>query len=323
LAALEILSVSTPEETPDQLWGASIDRPLEGHTADEPLVHVAAWAIGRSAPAVAVELISDNRVLALAPLRTPRPDLVAAFSQVPEAAHAGMAVDVDTSELPEDFEIVLTAVLQTGERLEIGSIKGKRGEPSEPEVPAAPTLKDEVTELLRRIAPESLDAGRHEDGALLDRIRLNGQRVLVLGAGLGDVCRAARARGAALVDGLEPDERLVRVAGLVNAFHHTTRVSIYQRDVARPDAYSEPYDVVVVLSPFDVVVGALDKIAGNTDGVLVVRLPDLDENLALLNASFQHHEVLDADRGLVAAARTRDALAAALQPGDAVTQAAQ
>ena len=55
MAALEILSVSTPDEAPDQLWNSNIDTPAAGATFDYPVLHLAAWAIGRSAPAAAVE----------------------------------------------------------------------------------------------------------------------------------------------------------------------------------------------------------------------------------------------------------------------------
>jgi hypothetical protein len=320
LAAVEILSVSTLDEAPDQLWGASIDRPVEGHRADEAVIHVAAWAIGRSAPAVAVELMSEDKVLLTAPLRTPRPDLLAAFSQVPEAALAGMAVDLDTSGLPEEFEIVFRAVLQNGERHQIGSIAGRKGE-QVAEVREAPSLEEEVGALVRRALPEGLVSERHADEGILDRVRLQGLKVLDVGAGLGERCRATRARGAVLVDGFEPDPELARVARLLNAHEHATRVSIYERDLGQPDSYSEPYDVVLALSTFDSVAGVLDKIAGITDGVFVTAPPDLEESLAIVEASFPHHEVLDADRRVVASARTRDALAAGLRSGDAVSQA--
>jgi hypothetical protein len=253
-------------------------------------------------------------------LRTPRPDLLAAFSQVPEAGMAGMAVDLNTSELPEEFEIVLQAVLQNGERFQIGSIAGRRGEPTEAETQEAPTLQEEVGALVRNVVPDGAEGGADE--AILDRVRLPGLKVLDVGAGLGERCRAARARGAAIVDGFEPESDLVRAARLLNAHHHATRVSIYERDLGQPDSYSEPYDVVLALSTFDSVAGVLDKIAGITDGVFVTALPDLEKSLATVEASFPHHEMLDADRRVVAAARTRDALIFGLQP-DAVSQAAR
>ena len=49
--------------------------------------------------------------------------------------------------------------------------------------------------------------------------------------------------------------KLVRLARLLNAYHHATRVSFYHRDIARPDTYDEHYGVVLALSVFDRVEG--------------------------------------------------------------------
>jgi hypothetical protein len=324
LAAIEIFSVSTPDETPEQLWGSDIDSPAAGYQTDRPGLHVAAWAIGQSAPAAALELVSEDRVLVVAPLRIPRPELAAAFSQVPEAGMSGMAMDIDTSGLPQEFEILLRVVLQTGERVQIGSIAGRRGDPSDmPEGgPAAPTLQEEVRELLRSLAPGGFNEPDAEE-TILDRIMLRGEKVLDVGAGLGDTSRAARAREAAIVDGFEPDAELVRVARLLNAFHHATRVSFYHHDIAQPDTYDERYGVVLALSAFDRVGGVLGKIAEITDGVFVTIVSDVEKGLASIGKSFEHHEVLNVARGLVAAAHTKEALAAALRSDDTVEQAAQ
>jgi hypothetical protein len=227
-----------------------------------------------------------------------------------------MAVNVDTSELPTEFQIRLDAVLQSGERVEIGTIAGRRG-PAE--MPEAPTLQGDVLGLLQSRARDATDDD--VDDAVLGRVRLGGKKVLVLGAGLGGTCRAARRLGAALVDGIEPDEGRARIARLLNAYHHASRVSIYQREIALPDAYNEPYDIVLAFPPFDQLAAVLDKIAGITDGVLLATLPDLDQSLALIGGSFQHYEVLDAENGLVAAAHSKDALAAQLQDVDAVAKA--
>jgi hypothetical protein len=323
LAAVEILSVTKSSQAPVQLLGANIERPVEGQTADEAVVRVVGWAIGRSAPAVAVEVVSGDRVLLTAPLRTARPDLQSAFPQAPEAGMAGMAVDLDTSGLPKEFEVVLRAVLKNDERIQIGSFVGRQGErvPPVPQVRSAPTLEKEVAALLRRVAPEEAASEPHADEAILDRIRLQGLKVLDVGAGIGERCRAARARGAALVDGFEADAQRARIARLLNAQRHVTRVSIYERDIGQPESYGEPYDVVLALSTFDSVVGVLDKVAGFTDGVLVTALPDLEESRAIVGASLPHHQMLDADRRVIAAARTRDALVFGLHP-EAVSQAA-
>jgi 2-polyprenyl-3-methyl-5-hydroxy-6-metoxy-1,4-benzoquinol methylase len=321
LAAVEILDVATPERAPDQLWGASVDSPAPGN---HPGLHIAAWAIGRSAPAAAVEVVSEGKVLAVAPLRVPRPDLTGAFWQAPEAAMSGMAVDLDASELPDEFEVLLRVVLQNGERVGIGSIRGRRADPSgtSAESPAAPTLEPDVRGLLQSLVPSGFDeSGSHE--AILDRIALRGQKVLDVGAGLGNASRAARARGAAIVDGFESDAELVRLARLMNACHHATRVSFYHRDIAQPGSYDERYGVVLALSAFDQVSGVLGSIADITEGTLVTIVSDVERDLTSIGAGFAHQEVLNAAQGLVVAAHTGEALAAALRPEHPIEQAAR
>src|SRR3712207_1719470 len=64
----------------------------------------------------------------------------------------------------------------------------------------------------------------------LDQIDFEGKKVLDLGSNLGEVSRAARLRGAYLVDGFEYDKYFLQTAQLINAYNDVTRVSFYQRD---------------------------------------------------------------------------------------------
>ena len=84
----------------------------------------------------------------------------------------------------------------------------------------------------------------------------------------------------------------MRIARLLNAYHHTTRVSFAAADIAVPDAYGEHYDVVLALGAFDRVGQVLARIAGITDGVFVTVVPDTDQSVAVIREAFEHHEVL-------------------------------
>jgi predicted RNA methylase len=165
---------------------------------------------------------------------------------------------------------------------------------------AVPSIKPElervIHEALKKYAADPVSAARI---AVLDRISLEGKKVLVLAAGLGDVSRAARERGAALVDGLERDPDLVTLARLLNAYHRVTRVSFYHHDVSLPATYSEHYDVVLAFSAIPMVDPELGRIAEITDGALVTDAPPLgssDESRDLLDSiqkRFPFHEALD------------------------------
>ena len=62
---------------------------------------------------------------------------------------------------------------------------------------------------------------RNERDEFLDMIDFRNKTVLDLGSNLGELSRAARARGAAVVDGFEYDPFFVEIACAVNAYNKT------------------------------------------------------------------------------------------------------
>jgi len=162
--------------------------------------------------------------------------------------------------------------------------------------------------------------------SFLDRIEFRGKRVLDLGANLGEISRAARDRGAALVDAYEYDPFFVEVAQLVNAYNGTTRVSFYQRDITDPTIYGEHYDIVIAFSVYIYIQAVLRNLAEITDGVLVLETHRLSGNLestylAPVGQLFPHHVIMgasewgngsnpDGQRAVIAFAKSDDALRA-------------
>lgn len=160
--------------------------------------------------------------------------------------------------------------------------------------------------------------------ALLDRVDFRGKRVLDLGANLGEISRAARGRGARLVDGFEYDSFFVEVADAINAFNGTDRVSFYQRDITDETIYTEHYDIVLALSVFIYVREVLPTIAEITDGALVLETHHLEHNLESIYLEpigryFAHHVILggsewgsaanhSGERAVIAFAKTDEAL---------------
>jgi SAM-dependent methyltransferase len=114
---------------------------------------------------------------------------------------------------------------------------------------------------------------------LLDRISFEGKSVLDLGSNLGELSRAARTRGAALVDGFEYDPFFVEMASAINAYNATTRVSFFERDITHPAVYGEHYDIVLAFSVFHYVGGVIATVAEMTNELLVVETHRLDGNL--------------------------------------------
>lgn len=169
---------------------------------------------------------------------------------------------------------------------------------------APPTIKDRLQELVHEAlslpyisasCKDAIETGNHyqsvalgdarTDGfrssrdEFLDLISFHDKKVLDLGSNLGELSRAARQRGAALVDGLEYDPFFVEVASALNALNKTTRVSFYQRDITDSATYTELYDVVLAFSVSHYVYPVIDILASVTRELLVVETHRLQDNL--------------------------------------------
>jgi SAM-dependent methyltransferase len=173
-------------------------------------------------------------------------------------------------------------------------------------------------------------SGFREDRArFLNQIDFRGKKVLDLGSNLGEITRAARARGAYLADGFETDSYFLEISELINAFTGVTRVSFFQRDIADPASYDEPYDMVLAFSVFHYVGRALARVAQITD-VFVLETHKLDGNFDLgylepVSSYFPHYRVLgesdwgtedgmgDEIRAVVVFAKNEQSLAGALR----------
>jgi SAM-dependent methyltransferase len=160
--------------------------------------------------------------------------------------------------------------------------------------------------------------------AILNQIDFRWKRVLDLGSNLGEISRAARARGAVLVDGYEYDPFFVELANALNAYNGTTRVSFYERDITDPGIYREQYDIVLALSVYVYLREVFDAVSEITNGVLILETHRLDGNLEStylepIGKLFPHHAILgtsewgsgfdtSVERAVIAFAKTDEAL---------------
>jgi SAM-dependent methyltransferase len=144
---------------------------------------------------------------------------------------------------------------------------------------------------------ESKTAGFRSDRAeLMDKVDFRSKRVLDLGSNLGELARAARDRGAEIVDGFEYDPFFIEVAQLLNAYNSTTRVSFFRRDITNEIVYQGRYDLVMAFAVWTYVAPILQRISQITD-VLLVETHNLQGNLQTdyvdhLTRFFPRHVVL-------------------------------
>jgi SAM-dependent methyltransferase len=219
---------------------------------------------------------------------------------------------------------------------------------------APPTARDRLEELIRwclgldyvsRSSKDGIETGNHYQSVLLGDIRTNGfrsdrtefldrvdfraKRVLDLGSNLGETSRAARARGADLVDGFEQDSFFVEVAQLLNAYNSTERVSFFRRDITDASSYAGRYDMVMALAVWTFVAPRLASIADVTD-VLLIETHNLHGNLQrnyldVLSRHFPAYRVLgesdwgrthgpEGSRAVVLSAKTEVALERSILP---------
>ena len=170
---------------------------------------------------------------------------------------------------------------------------------------------------------------------ILDRIAFRGKDVLDLGSNLGELSRAARLRGARLVDGYELDPYFIDVANVINAYNRSSGVSFHVRDITDPESYTQEYDIVLAFSVAHYVYSVLDVLARVTRQLLVIETHRLEDNLESqyirpLQPHFPVHEVLGGSewsvfgeasdrRAVVAFAKDEHSLSLGLTPLAQVT----
>ena len=341
MATVEILGVRQPQRMPEILRDSYLDHPGIHRRREVDMVHVVGWAIGTVSRVVGAEITYRNRIIDVAPIDTRRADVEASHPEL-GAAPCGFARAIDVSDLAPQFELGVRLLLEDGSRVAFGSIKGRHGEaqPADAATPDAGAAEREATKaaqsrLEARVAA-LIEAGLAErepspldDTDFLARLDLRGRRVLVIGSGLGELARLVRARGAGLVDVLEPDADRARTERLITAHEDVTRVFFFDRAVADPQGFAPGYGLALAPLGTDDLEPVLDDLSRNAK-VLVTPLPVSRGKAAVpdaVHAAFPQHEVLGAGgsanggrsrskRRMVALAAERADLDALLHAGD-------
>jgi hypothetical protein len=297
---VEILAVDQPPPMPDVLQDAYLDRPGVKDEDGGKLIRLVGWLIGNLVRPVAVEISYRNRVFAVAPIDRRRPDVEATHPALGETP-CGFSRLVDVGELAPEFELTLRALLDDGSRVAIGSVRGRHAELGADTSAPTPSERDEtaaaqaaLTRAVERLIerdrpPEAIDTD------LLDTLAVAGRSVLVVGSGLGALARELRARGAALVDVLEPDARLAKVERVLTAHLDVARVFVHDGDPADPTTFPPGHAL------------ALARAEVPTDA---------------LRAHFPHHQAIastGAASAWVVLAATEEGLAGFLRPAGAVS----
>lgn len=125
MAIIEITRVGMRHVEPQLLEGCFIDGPKPGHRLSGHRVEIVGWVLGRSCPAVSVELLAAGAVVGRSNVGVDRPDVAAAFPGKPIAHSAGFAVSaLAVGMAPLDLEIAV--VLRDGTRVTLATVQAER-----------------------------------------------------------------------------------------------------------------------------------------------------------------------------------------------------
>jgi hypothetical protein len=119
---VEVLDVSAPVENEQELRGAKIDQPTPG--AESAALKIVGWVVGRESPAVAVEVVSGDKVVGSAPVDIERPGVAEAFDDAPGANRAGFRVVMEASGKGES-ELLVRGVLEDGTHAPVATVRSK------------------------------------------------------------------------------------------------------------------------------------------------------------------------------------------------------
>jgi glycosyltransferase involved in cell wall biosynthesis len=108
----------------ERLTGFFLDYPLAGASSEATAVDVWGWVLGRSVPAVAVEIVHDGRVIRRAPVNVHRPDVAAAYPAVAGAEFSGFQTTLRMLGVVQT-ELGVRAVLKDQTRVGLASLRAR------------------------------------------------------------------------------------------------------------------------------------------------------------------------------------------------------
>jgi Sulfotransferase family len=110
----------------DFVHGGNIDNPREGVGGDSFGLTIEGWLLSRQIPIEHVEVLYEERPLAIVPVERERPDIAAGFPEVEGAERSGFFATISVLRLAEHFELVVRAKLVDGTRLPVAKLRGRR-----------------------------------------------------------------------------------------------------------------------------------------------------------------------------------------------------
>ena len=128
MSIVKITDVQVSPGPRTHLHGGHIDLPTAGTTSDIYSFELSGWALGKSAAVESIEVLHEGRPVLEVPVSVERPDVASAFPDVAANERAGFWGAVGALSVRQEFDLLLRARLQNGQRELLGSVRGEREE---------------------------------------------------------------------------------------------------------------------------------------------------------------------------------------------------
>ncbi|NES68139.1 MAG: sulfotransferase, partial [Okeania sp. SIO2D1] len=119
---IDFLNVTRAEIDKEALWGFAIDHPKKGNQAKTYTIEISGWVLGKKSKVVAVEVLSEGRVLGQVPVNIERLGVSKLYPGVSWAKRCGFNIEVGVIGLPLQGEVRIRAVLENRSTVLLGII---------------------------------------------------------------------------------------------------------------------------------------------------------------------------------------------------------
>jgi hypothetical protein len=129
LDIVEVINVPVIES--QGLLAFNLDAPETGTQIDAKEVEFRGWVLGKTSPAIAVEVVAQGRVLKTMAVSVHRPDVLISYPQVAEAGISGFRSTLDLSKVIDQQEqLTLYGILRDQSLVKMADVMIKLGSDS-------------------------------------------------------------------------------------------------------------------------------------------------------------------------------------------------
>jgi hypothetical protein len=125
-ALVEILDVRIADDDAEEFRGRYIDLPRPRMSCESRALNVVGWVLERGGPAVAVDIVRDGAAVVRAPVEVLRPDLAAAFPDIPDAGRAGFNATLNVLGDAPELRLEFHVLLRDGRHVPMATLRGRR-----------------------------------------------------------------------------------------------------------------------------------------------------------------------------------------------------